>query len=285
MPTLSLAEVDLYYERQGAGPPLLLIGGILRNLADWAPVRDALARDFDLILFDNRCSGRSLAKPCVAGLDVMVGDCVRLLDHLNIDRAEILGHSVGGMVGLNLAARHPDRLERLTVAASGPVASAGQIALFDDLAALYSASCVPRAEWLRLYYQWLFSAEFFDAEHQLSAAIEAARNDPHQQPGMAVHAQVAALRDFRKEPDMAAIACPVLVIAGENDLLVPPERREIDFSPIADLRTVLIPKAAHAVHWENPKAFVKAVTDFHAGAIPAISDQLGRMSEAAGLAR
>lgn len=285
MPTLRLDGVDLYYEREGRGPPLLLVAGLFSDVSSWAPVRERLAARHDLIVFDNRCAGRSIPVHCVTNRETMVGDCLRLMDHLELDRVHVLGHSMGAMAGLHLAAGHPGRVASLVAASAAPAATRHQIALFDDMAALYCAGCVPRSQWFRLLFQWLFTPDFFKDDDRLQAAVTAARQYEHVQPETALKAQVEAYGDFGAEPDMAAIACPVLAMIGDQDLLVPPETLDGAFGAIADLDTVLIADAGHSLHWENPAAFVGAVEAFHARLAALPADQAGSVSPSTAVAR
>lgn len=264
MPTLSLDGVDLYYEREGRGPPLLLVAGLFSDSASWQPVRKMLAEQYDLVVFDNRCSGRTRPSPCPIGRPEMVNDCLGLLDHLGIERAHVLGHSLGGVIGLHLAERHPRRVASLVCASTGPVITKGQVALFDDLAALYCAGCVPRHQWFRLLFQWLFSPDFFRDEENVAAAVAVAESYDHIQSGDAVRAQVQALRDFTTPPDLGNIATPVLALTAVNDLLYPPEDVVDAMKALPNFEQVVVPDAAHAVHWERPQAFVDAVAAFHA---------------------
>lgn len=263
MPTFRIDGVDLYYEREGHGPPLLLVAGLFSDSVSWLPLRPLLVGRYDVVVFDNRCSGRSMPTPCVTGREAMVGDCLALLDHLGIERAHVLGHSLGGIVGLHLAARHPWRVSSLVAACAGPAVTQGQIALFDDLAALYSAGCVPRQQWFRLLFQWLFSPEFFRDEANVAGTIATAENYEYIQPRDALNAQVRALRDFASPPDLAAIAAPVLLLTAVNDLLFPPEDVAEATNALPNREMLVVPDAAHAVHWEKPQAVAEALVAFH----------------------
>lgn len=264
MPTFSRNGVEFYYEREGAGPPLVLVSGLLSDVTNWQPVRAALSRSYDVIAFDNRCSGRTVANPVATGRDTMVADCLAVLDHLEIPAAHVVGHSLGGIVGLHLAARHPARVRSLVVAGCGACFTASQIALFDDLSALYCATCVPRQQWFRMLFQWLFSPSFFDDETRVANAVSLAESYEHIQSPAALRAQVAALKDFNAPPELAAIRAPVRGLVGENDLLFPPDDVRSSLEGIADLSVVTLPRAAHALHWEAPEAFVAAIVAFHA---------------------
>jgi pimeloyl-ACP methyl ester carboxylesterase len=115
--------VDLYYCDEGSGPPLVLVHGFAVS-GDvnfrWPGLTRALARDHRVLSLDMRGHGRS-GKPhdtARYGME-MVRDVVRLLDHLGIDRAHVVGYSLGGFVSLRLAASHPERLRSVSITGAG----------------------------------------------------------------------------------------------------------------------------------------------------------------------
>lgn len=113
--------MQLNYQRQGAGQPLLILHGLFGNLENWGSLTRLLAQDFDIITADLRNHGRS---PWDARMDYpsMAEDLLELLDHLQLPRCAILGHSMGGKAAMQLALSHPQRVERLLVADIAPIA-------------------------------------------------------------------------------------------------------------------------------------------------------------------
>lgn len=116
------AGVRIRYFEQGAGEPVVLIHGFTRSAATWATsgFTADLARDHRVIALDCRGHGRSgrPADPTAYGSH-MADDVIRLLDRLNVDAAQIVGHSMGGRIALRLAASRPDRIRSAVLIASG----------------------------------------------------------------------------------------------------------------------------------------------------------------------
>jgi pimeloyl-ACP methyl ester carboxylesterase len=115
--------VKIHYVVQGKqdGEPVLLIHGYTVNIdLQWAPVLKALTKDYKVIAMDCRGHGGSEKPhdPAKYGLE-MTKDAVRLLDHLKIDKAHVVGYSMGGSITLQLAARHPERLRTATLGGMG----------------------------------------------------------------------------------------------------------------------------------------------------------------------
>jgi len=108
-------NVRIYYETYGAGKPVLVLHGGLGSIADMGYQIKALAPTRFVIAIDSRGHGRSTDTDAPLSYGLMSDDVVKLLDHLKIDRTDIIGWSDGGIIGLDLAERHPDRVGKLVV--------------------------------------------------------------------------------------------------------------------------------------------------------------------------
>lgn len=120
--------VDLYYESHGQGEPLVLIPSTAFSADVWKPYQvPGLSKSLNLIIHDPRGCGRSVVKQEVYTIDQMANDVVALLDHLGIRSAHVLGHSMGGRIGLSMTLNFPGRVKSLILAASGsgPAARTG----------------------------------------------------------------------------------------------------------------------------------------------------------------
>jgi aminoacrylate hydrolase len=258
MPNLRTMGASVYYVVEGKGPPLLLLAGIASDNASWGPMVPLLSEHFQLIMMDNRGSGRTQS-PGVLNIIDIVDDCVMLLDHLHVGRATVVGHSLGGMIGQRLAAFHPGRVERLVTMSCSGVIGEKERTLFKDLARLYAR--VEPALWFRLLYHWLFAAPSFFSEESIAAAAEASVAYPYRQNPMDFARQVDAV-DRMRPVTMEAIRCPVLGIAGERDLLIPPAALAEGHARVGIFEMITVPGAGHSVHWEAPAAVAEAILGF-----------------------
>lgn len=262
MPSLSANGIELYFERQGEGAPLLLIAGMASDVASWAPVVEPLSRHHDVIAFDNRCTGRTVPSPCEVTPDLMVADCVALLDHVGVAKAHIVGHSLGGMIGLRLASRHPDRVSSLVAAATAPTTAPMHRSLFDDLAGVYEAESVRPELFFQLLFPWLFAPQFFADRRTVEAAALMAVDYPYRQSPAAFRQQISLLGSGDMAVELENIVCPVLALAADRDLLFPADDMAAAFQSVADLSTATIEDAGHSIHWDQPEDFVDAVLRF-----------------------
>lgn len=124
-PSFDSGGVQIHYTVQGKedGEPVLLIHGFTANIdMQWAPVIKALSKDYKVIAFDCRGHGGSEKPhdPAKYGLE-MARDAIRLLDHLKIDKAHVVGYSMGGIITLQIAARFPERVKTATLGGAGLV--------------------------------------------------------------------------------------------------------------------------------------------------------------------
>ena len=112
--------VELYYEEHGAGVPVILLQGTGFALDVWQPhpVRE-LSANHHVITIDPRGIGRSRCEDMVLSIDQIAADVVELFDQLQVEPIHIVGHSIGGRIGLELSLNYPGRVRSLVMAASG----------------------------------------------------------------------------------------------------------------------------------------------------------------------
>ena len=261
MPTLDLSDIALHYEIDGAGPPVMLIAGTASDSASWGALVAPLAARFTVIRPDNRSTGRTQPVDAPLSLEHWASDALALLDHLALGPAALVGHSLGGMIALQMATRAPQAVSRLALLASAPVTSPRNQALFDLLKRL-RAEGQPPDLWLRAFLPWLFHPRFFDVPGQLQAALDQALAYPHAQSAGAMAAQIAALHRIDASALPARVTCPTLALAAEEDLLMPPPVIEAALAPITDLTLQRIAQSGHSLHWDAPEAVLTALTAF-----------------------
>jgi pimeloyl-ACP methyl ester carboxylesterase len=240
---------------------LLLVAGLASDSQSWLPVRDALAARFRLVLPDNRGCGRTTPQLAPLSVPQMADDCAALLDALGIPRAHVLGHSMGGMIALELAARHPDRVDRLVLAGTGAV-TARTATVLGDLAAARETA-MPAELWFRLLFPWLFRPGFFEYADTVAEAARLSAAYPYPQSPAAFRAQNEASRAYRDHAAAAAaVRAPTLVLNAALDLLMTPGDAERTFAAIPRRRSAVLEGAAHSMHWDKPKDFVREVVAF-----------------------
>jgi len=116
MPTVKVGDINMYYEIHGEGEPLLLTAGGGMGLAGWARQTPEFSEKYRVIVFDNRGAGRTDAPDTPYSIEMMADDTAGLLDALGIEKAHILGLSMGGMIAQEFALKYPQRVKSLILA-------------------------------------------------------------------------------------------------------------------------------------------------------------------------
>jgi pimeloyl-ACP methyl ester carboxylesterase len=213
--TFDSAGVEIAYRDEGVGDPVLLIHGFASNVVvNWVDpgwVRFLTGHGFRVVAYDNRGHGRSakLYRPEDYGAPVMAEDARRLLDHLGLERADVMGYSMGARIAAFLALAHPARVRSAVfgglginmvrgMAGTGPIAHALEAASIEQVTN-------PTARTFRA-----FAEQTGSDLRALAACIRSARD--RLGPG-----------------DVARLRCPVLVAVGSEDVVGGPAR------PLADL--------------------------------------------------
>jgi 3-oxoadipate enol-lactonase len=252
-PETARAAVRLHREEAGAGPPLLLGSSLGTTLAMWDANLGALAASHRVVRFDHRGHGRSPSPPGPYAIADLGGDVLALMDDLDIARAAYCGVSLGGMVGMWLAANAPERVDRLVLLCTS--AHLPQGAWAERAAAVRSAgSAEPIAD--RVVGRWL-TPPFATARPELAAALRAqlVSVDPE---GYAACCDAIGRMDLR--PQLGRIAAPTLVVAGERDEATPVEHAREIAARIAAARLATVP-AAHLANVERPDEVARLVLD------------------------
>lgn len=265
MPALTLPDgVSLHYEIDGNGPPLMLIAGTASDSASWGPLVEPLSRRFTVIRPDNRSTGRTRPLEAPLSLPLWAGDALALAAHLDRGPVALAGHSLGGMIAMQMAAQAPEAVSRLALLASAPVEQPRNAALFDLMLRLRAPGLAPDL-WLRAFLPWLFHPRFFAVPGQLDAAIAQSLAYPHAQGAAAMAAQVAALQSAHPAPLAPRLRCPTLALLAEDDLLIPPGPARDALKTVPDLRVVAVPDSGHSIHWDAPEAVLAALIPFFGG--------------------
>ena len=261
MPDVPLNGITLHYEVDGGGPPLLLLSGMLSDSATWAVILPQLAEHFTVIRPDNRTTGRTVLADAPADVALMAKDALALMAHLGHDRFCVAGHSLGGLLSLELAALAAERVTKIGVLASGRVRSPRTMSVFETLLDIRKGS---RGEemWLRALYPWIFGQAFFESADNIELALAAALAYPHAQSTQNMERQIAAFRAFRPQAELAQIKSPALILYAGQDLLVPPAHARPSFAPLSNKTEITIEEAGHSIVWDAPQEVASHLLEF-----------------------
>lgn len=260
MPSHHVNGVDLSYRLDGDGSEtVVLVNGLADDRTTWAAQVPALvAAGYRVLTFDNRGIGASSRPAGPYSGEQLAADTKGLVDALGLSDIHLMGVSMGGMIAQHYALAYPRDLRSLalacTYAAPGPFCSR-MFAMWADLAPVVGVPFVMRDVTL-----WAFSLDFFRTREAELREFETAMRYLDQ-PVPAYLAQLAVIQDHDTTRRLGEIAVPTLVLAGEQDVLIPTALS-------AELHH-LVPGSAwrttpggHGCLWEHPDAFNAAYLEF-----------------------
>jgi 3-oxoadipate enol-lactonase len=250
-------DVRIAYEARGAGEPLLLMHGLGYGRWGWEPVLGPLADDFFVLLYDNRGIGESDVPAGPYDARQLAEDAVAVLDAAGVERAAVVGTSLGGMAAQELAISFPDRVSRLILACTTPGGLSSHPMPQQTVELMLEAPTLPPETALRRFVE---NALAPGAPDDLVERILALRlQNPFDPRGW--QAQAAAGATFDALDRLSSILAPTLVVTGTEDVVVDPRNSELLAGGIANSRLERV-VGGHLFFWEDPSRFVTLVKEF-----------------------
>jgi 3-oxoadipate enol-lactonase len=258
MPFAAVNGIHLHYRIDtSAGdraPWLVLSNSLGSDVSMWSPQVEPFASSYRVLRYDTRGHGHSEAPRGPYTLEQITGDVIGLLDALGIERAHFCGLSMGGLTGIALAARHPDRFERVVL--SNTAALIGSDAIWTPRAARarnegMAALCDA------VLSRW-FTPDFMAAQPLLLAGI---RDVFRHTSGEGYAANCEAIRDADLRDEAATIRLPVLVMSGTHDLSTTAAQGRQLAESIDGARYVEL-DAAHLSNLQKADEYTRTVLDF-----------------------
>jgi len=262
-PPGAIVDVDgvpIHYIERGSGPAAaVLIHGFLGHTYSFRYLIPELAKDRRVVAVDLKGSGYS-SRPEKGdySLTEQARLVIRLMDKLGIDRASVVGHSLGGEVAMRLAANWPERVEKLVLAAS---------VSGDRIPSLPVTPLIKPILWLigRLFGRRIFRRQFYDPRKATKEVLEAYRR-PLRIKGTG-HAVYQTLRDMRREKavESSRITAPVLILWASSERILPRWVLSRLRKRFPQAKVVAIERAGHLLLEEQPEQANRAVKSFLEG--------------------
>jgi 3-oxoadipate enol-lactonase len=249
--------LDIHYETEGQGPPVVFIHGLGATSNVWHAQRTTLSKNYRVIVYDRSGSGRSQRAREGYSIEAWVDELAGLLDHLAVQAAVVVGHSLGSMVAQRFAGKYAARTKALVLA--GGEAEFGP----EEKNALTERARAVEANGLNAVAgPWLtgvLSAATREANPALAGLTREMflANDPR---SYALHC--LALRDGAVRGDHHNIRCPTLLTVGDQDMVTPLRWQRQIAAGIANSQIRVIPNTAHMTMLECPAVFNTVLMDF-----------------------
>lgn len=246
---------------RGDGKPIVMINGLGANARDWGPLGDQLAQRARLVTFDNRGAGRSVVAAEPFPLERMAQDTVAVFEAYGLKSANLLGHSMGGMIAQLVAVNRPDLVERLVLIGTHPGAKSAVPSTPEARAAMFPQEQLPREELVRRQFLVYVSPRFLEHDRDTFERMIAVRL-ADLIPLEMWQLQLQALMQSERAEAIRAIRAPTLIIHGREDALVPFANGEKLRDLIPGARLVALDDCGHMVNWEKPVEAASAIAEF-----------------------
>lgn len=255
MPKVDINGCGLYYEEHGQGEPLLLIQGFAGNQIAWFFQVRAFEKYFRVITFDSRSIGKSDISKVPLSIPLLVQDVVSLMDYLKIERAHILGLSLGGLIAQTIAFQHPERVIKLILGSTLPATEMQYVLAdvekliqnqpYEDVAGVMS-QVISIAFNKRLYRYFIKLLSRPRLESEYSEYLR----------------QMRSLEHFSTLNKLHLIQASTLIITGSGDRLVSPKCSELIAGRIPHAKLVVVKGGSHAFFIEMRGRFNREVLRF-----------------------
>jgi pimeloyl-ACP methyl ester carboxylesterase len=258
MRTIEANGTTISFAQSGEGPPLLLLHGAEADHAMFDAFAPLLAPHFTVIAYDQRDSGGTTNPASAYGFDDLADDAAALIAALGYGRAHVFGTSLGGAIAQVLAARHPDRIDRLVLSSAFrvgvplPSINPDGFPRFLEL-----RSRLP--DTLPEFAEYFFPRDHIAAHPEVLGIFTGnKRTDAQRQRRGAIPQKPVTV-------ELGAITAPTLVIAGAEDRLIPPAHTLALATEIKGARTAVIAATGHVGTIQNPAAVAAEVLNFLRG--------------------
>jgi len=263
MAIAKIGDIDIHYEIYGEGEPLLLIMGYGSHSGHWFVLRDRLAREHRLILFDNRGTGRSHKPDIPYTAEMMTGDMTGLLDAAGIGATDVFGVSMGGMLAQELALRYPGRVKNLILGCTTCGGPNSVMSTPEATALLFDAGRAKLTDEEKAFstIPWLWNQDFIDT-HPEAVKRYVAHTTEYPTPPHGYISQGNFMLTFDSYDRLPQIKAPTLVICGDKDRLIPFENSRILAARIPGSELVILENAGHGFISDSAEESGRIILEF-----------------------
>ena len=271
MPSIDVRGIRMYYEIHGEGFPFILVAGTGTHSQTWKINQvPYFSKKFKVVILDNRGIGKSDKPDAKYSTRMFAEDLSALMDALGLERAHVLGHSMGGRIAQWLALDQPGKIEKLVLAAtgSGQYVEGMQYTRGVPLNTALSLLGKSFEEFIRGQFidDFWYNPDFVKKSPELMKQIEQVfmSQIPEARPYLR---HVIARQEHETTARLGEISMPTLVIVGENDRIRGDSTDHVDSSKvlaekIPNAELVVIPRARHGMFWEEASATNEAIMSF-----------------------
>lgn len=267
MPKVKVGDINIYYEIYGNGFPLVMLRGLSSSLDSWSPFTiKRLSEMFKVIIFDNRGAGRT--EPVPKGkysAKMMAGDTIGLMDSIKIEKAYLLGYSLGGCIAQEAVLNYPHRVDKLILTSSwcglphGIVTPDPEKNPFPKMLPFMKVRDFEKMA--RILTNALFPEDYKAANPDIiEKVVENYMVHPPIPKGF--EGQAAYVESFNTYDSLIDIKIPTLILHGTEDLILPAENAKILAERIPFSELVLFENTGHGMLIQEKELFTQKVINF-----------------------
>ena len=261
MPTTNVGGLQMYYEIEGDGPPVVFIGGLSQDHLGWMMQVPAVsAAGYRCITFDSRDAGQTAQSAQPYSIREMAADTLGLMDAIGVSSAHIVGLSMGGMIAQEMAISSPARVSSLTLVCTSA-------AVEPEMAGILRAWKAGRphcdaVDFVLMLSSWLFTHRFYQHAEAVQGFLNLVRSNPFPQSVAGFIRQCDAILSHDIRDRVSRITAPTRVVVGTEDTLTPAYYSRWLAERIPRAQLTEVPNAAHLLSLETPDAFNRVLLEF-----------------------
>lgn len=262
MPFVSNKNVKIFFEEIGEGPNLTILGGLGDSLRNWTFLINKLKSDFKILYIQNRGSGQSDRPQHDYTIADMCHDTFAVIDHLGLEKINLLGFSMGGRIAQQFAILHPTHLKKLilvSTAATWDYRYPPKDFVRETLEEFTGSD----ADFVKIY-EILYGPDYRN-RFSPQAFVKFRQSDPYPQTLQDFRLQWEAIKKFDIRDQLSQIQAPTLILAGEKDEMTPSQNALWLHSLLPNAEVKVYPQAGHIVQIENQKEFLADLKSFLLG--------------------
>jgi len=266
LPKVKVNDIKIYYKIHGKGSPFILIRGLSSSLDSWAPYSiEQFSKSFKTILFDNRGAGRTDISDGNYNAKMMADDTIGLMDALNINKAYLLGYSMGGCIAQEMVLNYPNRVIKLILTStwSGPshgiVTPIPEESPFPKMLPLIKEGKYEKMA--RILTNSLFPEDYKRRNpHIVEKVVKNYMAHPPTPKGF--EGQSAYVDTFETYNRLSEINIPTLILHGIEDKILPVENAKILAEKIPSAELMLFENTGHGLIIQEYKLWTQKVIEF-----------------------
>jgi len=263
MPKIKVNDINLYYEIHGQGQPIVCISGFTGDHNGWGLVVEGLAKNHQVITFDNRGIGQSDCPDYPYTMEMMAEDVIALMQALHLQKVHLIGNSMGGNIAQIIAYQHPELVKSLVLSNSFMQAH-GRLVLHvrTRLDLMKLGFPIPDEVILHELLLWVYSSNYLGQPGVVEMLTKAALANPVATTIKGYESQLNALLTFDSRKWIDEINVPCLVISADDDLLASREEAQQMVRRISGAQYFCFENMGHLPQLERPEDFNRLVLGF-----------------------